>query len=120
MALDLVFELVKNEVGKRIAEWEMRLSKCEIEMIQKGNEGFSAIFDFEHCILEIDVYQNEFAPYRYVAIEIAAIVEGKIETIYLWYDKPAASCEEIVTEVDKGILYAVNYGRRVQEYKENE
>ncbi|EAC2412726.1 hypothetical protein AF435_14520 [Listeria monocytogenes] len=57
---------------------------------------------------EIVVENSNFAPYRFISFEVAAIIENQTAIIYSWYDNDNTSKQEIEDNLKKGIDYFIN------------
>lgn len=111
MSNDDLFDKIKAEIIMWLESNKGRFSeeRIGIEEVNNYNEGYSIILDFDNCMAEIDVNQPDFAPYRYVALEVAAIVDDATQIVYSWYDNESAEIEEIILQLNKGINFAANY-----------
>ena len=52
---------------------------------------------------EIDINKPDFAPYRYVSLEVTAIMDMTSKLIYSWYDDDSTNIEAILFQLNKGI-----------------
>lgn len=107
---DILFNKVRTEIIKWIEDNKSRFAEEKINVeVLNNSDSYSVVFDFNNCMAEIDINQPEFAPYRYVSIEVVAIVDNTSKLIYSWYDDDSTTIKEILFQLNKGIKYASNY-----------
>ena len=108
---DKEFQIILKEVK----EWferinkEAQLSLLKFEQVINNDKCFKFFFENHSCIGEVIVEQPEFAPYRFVKIEILSSREVDNNPIFTWYDKKNDDCEYIISQLQKGLNYALDY-----------
>lgn len=108
---DILFNKIKTEIIKWVED-NMEIfteERIDVEEVNNNSDSYSVVFDLDNCMAEIDVNQPDFAPYRYVAFEVVAIVDDTSQLIYSWYDDDSTGIEEILFQLNKGIKYATDY-----------
>lgn len=65
--------------------------------------------EFDNCIGEVIVNRPNFAPYRYVKIEILSSIRDDFEYVFVWYDCDENSVEEILSHIREGLEIASKY-----------
>ena len=59
----------------------------QMEMVADSEDYLRIILETEDRMGEIVVEDASFAPYRFLKIEVAQIVEDRAEIVMAWYDK---------------------------------
>lgn len=106
----LILEAVKELVFKVIKE--ERYKECKFDILISTYTSFRAITESNDCIGKIIVSQTDFAPYRYVKIEILSSVDVENINIFTWYDSEDDSVDEIILQMQKGIEIVRKYKNR--------
>ena len=70
---------------------------------------FRVIFETKNCMGEIMVNRPDFAPYRFVKIEIWSIIQNSFVPIFSWFDTEDDNCEYILTQLERGLKCALNH-----------
>ena len=107
----IFFDKIRTEIIKWIEDNKSRFEKerINLEVVNNNRYSYSVIFDFNNCMVEIDINQPDFAPYRYVSFEMVAIVDETPKLVYSWYDDDNTNIDEILFQLNKGIKYATMY-----------
>ncbi|MBP5696426.1 MAG: hypothetical protein J6X11_07255 [Treponema sp.] len=111
MAVDTFFTdiilLAKNTVNK---ELKLYPDKCyKVEVIVDNEACYRAIIEWERCMGELLVERPDFAPYRYVSLNVSAIDSDGTSPVYCWYDSEGDSLEVIEEKIIEGIEAGFNY-----------
>lgn len=108
---DILLNKIRTEIIKWIENNKSRFEeeRINVEVVKNNRDSYSVVFDFNNCMAEIDINKPDFAPYRYVAFEVVAIVDNVSKLIYSWYDDDRTNIEEILFQLNKGIEYSTNY-----------
>jgi len=105
------------QIKEKVTQWllqneEMFKSKNIImEVVEKSDERFYVILDFRKCMSSIIVATPDFAPYRFVAFEMAEMVNGTLTMPYSWYDSDDDTIEDIIENLEKSVNLALEYCR---------
>lgn len=85
-------------------------ANLKIEVLTDRSDSYRVIFDTENSMAELYIGEPDFAPYRYVSYEVAAVVEDKGACcVYWWYDDETCTLQDIIANLDKGIRFAMEY-----------
>ncbi|MBQ8527046.1 MAG: hypothetical protein IJ429_01105 [Lachnospiraceae bacterium] len=103
----LILEAVKELVSKVVKE--KKYIQCKFDILISTDTSFRVIVESNDCIGEILVSQTDFAPYRYVKIEILSSVDVENINIFTWYDSENDSLDEILFQIQKGIEIVSKY-----------
>ncbi len=111
----MYFKQIKNKVY----EWGQQYIKEGNDYIELSkNNDTILIFDltFYNCLAQIVVKEDSCAPYKNVSFEALTLADSKKsikygypEMIYFFYDSEDTTEDEVITELDKGIQYCLNY-----------
>lgn len=106
-------EIQIPDIVKIVRKWaQSKVSSIpgiSAKILSDKNERFNVGFEMSECAAEVYVGEPDFAPYRGVFIQVGAIVDGKPEIVYAWYDSEKDGEAEIINELNKGFSFAVNY-----------
>lgn len=100
---------------KQVKEWLEKNSKkppftvLKFDQVINNDKCLRVIFENSNCVGEVIVEQPECAPYRFVKIEILSLRDNDNKLIYAWYDKENDKCEYIISQLQKGLTYALAY-----------
>jgi len=105
------FVKVKEVVTQWIKdnEEEFESKNIVIEIVENNKERLYVILSFGECMAAIVVAEPDFAPYRFVSFEVAAMENGIPTMPYSWYDEEGNTIEEIIKNLDKAIDVALEY-----------
>ena len=105
------FVKVKEVVTQWIKDNEERFKNQNIviEIVENDKERLYVILNFGECMAAIVVAEPDFAPYRFVSFEVAAMENGISKMPYSWYDEEGNTMEEIIKNLDKAIDVALEY-----------
>ncbi len=82
-------------------------------ILSKNNEDALIIdFDFQNCIAQLSVTNSQFSPYQFVyfeAIDIETSNSGDMKPIYCFYDDNTMQKMDVIRELDKALLFCLNY-----------
>lgn len=111
MASDVFFKdvllLAKNTVNK---EFNLYPGKFyNVEVIVDDEACYRAIIEWERCMGELLVERPDFAPYRYLSLQVVATDTADFSFVYCWYDSEGDSLEVIEEKIIKGIEAGFNY-----------
>lgn len=106
-----LFIIVKESVTQWLKDNKEKFKNkhIEIEIVDNTKEQLYIILNFGECMAAIVVAESDFAPYRFISFEVAAIENGIPIMLYSWYDKEGDRIEEITKNLDKGIGIALEY-----------
>ena len=92
-----VFVKVKEVVTQWIKDNEEKFksNNIVIEIVENNKERLYAILNFGEHMAAIVVAEPDFAPYRFVSFEVAAMENGISVMPYSWYDEEGNTIEEI-------------------------
>lgn len=102
------------EIKNLIIEWVQKNQKyfkdnnIEMNILRNETDGLVVGFENSSFMAEIVVENSNFAPYRFISFEVAAIIENQTAIIYSWYDNDNTSKQEIEDNLKKGIDYFIN------------
>lgn len=105
------FVKVKEIVTQWIKDNEEKFKNKNIviQIVENNKERLYVILNFGECMAAIVVAGPDFAPYRFVSFEVAAIENGISTIPYSWYDEEGNTIEEIIKNLDKAIDIALEY-----------
>lgn len=106
-----LFVKVKEVVTQWIKDNEEKFKSKNIviEIVENNKERLYVILNFGEYMAAIVVAEPDFAPYRFVSFEVAAMENGISTVPYSWYDEEGNTIEEIVKNLDKAIDIALEY-----------
>ena len=106
-----LFVKVKEVVTQWIKDNEEKFKSKNIviEIVENNKERLYVILNFGECMAAIVVAEPDFAPYRFVSFEVAAMENGISTMPYSWYDEEGNTIEEIIKNLDKAIDIALEY-----------
>lgn len=106
-----LFVKVKEVVTQWIKDNEEKFKSKNIviEIVENNKERLYVILNFGECMAAIVVAEPDFAPYRFVSFEVAAMENGISTMPYSWYDEEGNTIEEIIKNLDKAIDVALEY-----------
>ncbi|MBQ5450211.1 MAG: hypothetical protein IIT57_09255 [Treponema sp.] len=111
MAVDAFFTdiilLTKNALNK---ELKLYPDKCyKVEVIVDNESCYRTIIEWERCMGELLVERPDFAPYRYLSLQVVATDTADFSFVYCWYDSEGDSLEVIEEKIIEGIEAGFNY-----------
>lgn len=99
--------LAKNTVNK---ELKLYPDKCyKVEVIVDNESCYRTIIEWERCMGELLVERPDFAPYRYLSLQVVATDTADFSFVYCWYDSEGDSLEVIEEKIIEGIEAGFNY-----------
>lgn len=99
--------LAKNTVNK---ELKLYPDKCyKVEVIVDNESCYRIIIEWERCMGELLVERPDFAPYRYLSLQVVATDTADFSFVYCWYDSEGDSLEVIEEKIIEGIEAGFNY-----------
>lgn len=108
-----------NQIKNKVFEWGQQYILEGNDYIELSkNKDTILIFDltFYNCLAQIVVKEDSCAPYKNVSFEALTFADseksikyGYPEMIYFFYDSEDTTEDEVITELDKGIQYCLNY-----------
>ena len=104
------YQSVKSFVVKWINEnkEDIKDKDISISILRDDKSGFVVNFETDEVIAELIVEQPDFAPYRFVSFEVAAIEENRAKIVYSWYDNDNTFQQEIDDALKKGVEFIIN------------
>lgn len=105
------FVKVKEVVTQWIKDNEEKFKSenIVIEIVENNMERLYVILNFGECMAAIVVAEPDFAPYRFISFEVAAVENGISTMPYSWYDEEGNTIEEIIRNLDKAVDFALEY-----------
>ena len=73
---------------------------------------FVVNFEFLHCLAELRVEDQQYVPYRYVLLLVAAWVNGNVDTIYSYNDCDNDDLASIISHLNRGLEFAIAYDEK--------
>jgi hypothetical protein len=98
-----------SETKAAISQWiessseRLRDKNITFEVVKDNMNCLRVELDFGEISAEILVEKPNCAPYRYVSLQAAAIVNGVLDLLYFWYDEDGMSIENIIDNLDRMI-----------------
>ena len=80
-----------------------------MEVIIDNEKCYRIVIEWKRCMGELLVDRPEFAPYRYVSLNILSTDTINISSVYCWYDSEGDSLEIIKQKIIEGINAGFNY-----------
>lgn len=104
------FQEVKTLVLKWLEKKQAYLTESDITttILRDEINGLVVSLENTECMAEIVVEHPDFAPYRFISFEVAAIEENQAKIVYSWYDTTGTTDFEIIANLDNGIAYLNN------------
>ena len=102
-----VLQNVKKSFLEELQKYPSKSYKKEI--LIDNNKCYRAIFELENCMGELIVDIPEYAPYRYVNLNVLSTYANEISTIFCWYDSKSDSLESITNKIKEGLEKAFQY-----------
>lgn len=87
---------------------DIEQKNISVSILRDENTGLVVSFENDEVIAELVVEQPDFAPYRFVSFEVAAIENDQAKIIYSWYDDDNTSEKEIADGIMGGIEFITN------------
>ncbi|MBC1376151.1 hypothetical protein HCB45_12390 [Listeria sp. FSL L7-0091] len=87
----------------------LKKNNIKLTIIKNEKDGYVVELDNDKCMAEIVVEEPACAPYRYVSFEVVSVVDGKVKTIYSWYDDETSQWNDMEKELNKGIQFLNNF-----------
>ncbi len=81
----------------------------KVDVLKKDINCYRAIIDFKNSMGEVIVHQPDFAPYRFVRIEILSSLTDEFDQIYVWGDKDGDDIQTIISHIKQGISAGNKY-----------
>jgi len=105
------FSKIKSAVLKWIKENEesIKLKGVKIEETECNENIYKIFLDFKNCMGEVLVTTPEFAPYRFVSIQIASLKEIESHLAYFWYDNENSTVNDILYNLEKSINFGIEF-----------
>ena len=101
--MDNMFLQIKDRVTQWVYNIKKAHSQIATNIILNSNEALRVFFENEKYIAELVVERGEFAPYRYVKMEILSLDSKYPTPIYIWYDSQNDSIEKILINLQIGL-----------------
>ncbi len=102
-----VLYYVKNTVLKELVNYPIDTYSKDI--IWDNKRCFRIIIEWERCIGELIVNDEEYTPYRYVYFSILSSITDEVTTVFSWYDSDNDTLEIIRDKIQYGLSVAFNY-----------
>jgi len=107
-----LYSLIKSWIISNQAKW-LKQNICA-DITKDYGDILLIDFTFTHCIGQIVVEQNAFAPYKYVSCEALSLNSTKTdlygsELIYFYYDSENTKIEETLHELELMLVYCQKY-----------
>lgn len=99
--------LAKNTVNKELKLYPDKSYK--VEVIVDNESCYRTIIEWERCAGELLVERPDFAPYRYLSLQVVATDTADFSFVYCWYDSEGDSLEVIEEKIIEGIEAGFNY-----------
>ncbi|MGG5342852.1 hypothetical protein [Enterococcus sp. AZ192] len=105
-----LYQSVKLFIAKWIDENKENIEQknISISVIRDEETGLVVSFENDEVMAELVVEQPDFAPYRFVSFEVAAIEDGRAKIVYSWYDNDTTTKQEIDNALINGIDFISN------------
>ena len=71
------------------------------------------MIDSVNCMASIVVAEHDFAPYRFVSFEVAAIENGISTMPYSWYDECGSTIEKVIENLEKSVDIVFEYNSKI-------
>lgn len=106
-----VFSEILNETRSIVNELMAAddFLNCTIDVLVDSEYSYRAIIDFGNCLGEVIVNQPDFAPYRYVKIEILSSIEEISMHVFFWGDSESDDVNSVRENIVAGFRTALNY-----------
>jgi hypothetical protein len=106
-----LFVKIKEAVTQWIKDDDEKFKSKNIilEIVENNKERLYVILNFGECMAAIVVAEPDFAPYRFVSFEAAAMKNDIMTMPYSWYDEEGNTIEEIIKNLDKAIDIVLEY-----------
>ncbi|MDR0298970.1 MAG: hypothetical protein LBI13_02655 [Streptococcaceae bacterium] len=105
MNLEKAIELVKKWIEEKRESFVT--SSVKTEVIKDFPRIFEFSMDYNDCLAQIIVGDGMYTPYRFIAFEIVAFVDGGVKYIFTWYDKENDESADIIENLDKGLNFLI-------------
>ena len=88
---------------RTVREWALRVPLSP-EVLQDDPNGLRIIWETGTHLAELIVSRGEYAPYRFVCLQILDILrEPDQASVYSYFDGEDSTTDEILTALDRGI-----------------
>ena len=103
----LVMDSVKQTINQLIVDYNLTVT-----VLKNDKTCYRVIIEFKNSMGEIIVSQPDFAPYRFVQIEILSSISDEFKQIYYWGDENEDDLESIIFHIKKGIDYGMDFDKQ--------
>lgn len=93
-----VIDSARKMIQQLIDEHQLKVNK-----LKDDAQCYRVIIEFKNCMEEIIVNHPDFAPYRFVQIEILSSISDKFDQIYCWYDQEGDDIQTILFHIQESI-----------------
>ncbi len=100
--MDDFLELMKR--AKEIVHREQSNSEVEVFVKLDEKDNYEVFFDWVNCMGQLIISKPDFAPYRWVRMEILDLTTER--QLYLWQDSEGDSVEKNICRIEKGFSIA--------------
>lgn len=107
-------EVKVEDIIKNVKEWVRNIQKQYSGILQLGgvteeDKVYRVEFTCKNCMIEVVVDEPDWAPYRNVSCLIVALVNNIPEVVYCWYDSDEDNISDILEQLNRSIIVAINY-----------
>lgn len=88
---------------RTVREWALRIPLSP-EVLRDDPGGLRIIWETRTHLAELIVSRGEYAPYRFVSLQILDILQEPDQaSVYSYFDSEDSTTDEILTALDRGI-----------------
>ena len=88
---------------RTVREWARRVPLSP-EVLRDDPDGLRIIWETRTHLAELIVSRGEYAPYRFVSLQILDILQEPDQaSVYSYFDSEDSTTDEILTALDRGI-----------------
>ena len=88
---------------RAVREWALRVPLSP-EVLRDDPDGLRIIWETKTHLAELIVCRGEFAPYRFVSLQVLDLRrEVDQSSVYIYFDGEDSTTDEILTALDRGI-----------------
>ncbi len=108
---DMKFEAIRDAVEEFI-ETIIRQEKypnCKFDILKNEIDCYRVIVEFENCMGKIIVNRPDFAPYRFVWMEVLSSKCAEYEQVFVWSDNESDCVEDVIYRIGDGLKIVSQY-----------
>ena len=88
---------------RTVREWALRVPFSP-EVLRDDPDGLRIIWETGTHLAELIISRGEYAPYRFVSLQILDILQEPDQaSVYSYFDSEDSTTDEILTALDRGI-----------------